>query len=104
MKKNNKSLKRTGAVHKRRVTVDSAELPKMTGAAAAAATMPEPLEDLEPEPEALPVGESVEKRSRVSTIKTKFREKLRTNSAINLIEKVDLGWFATSLGYSGFDA
>ena len=64
----------------------------MTGsAAAAAAAKPEPVEDIEPEPEALVVGESVEKRSRVTSIKTKFREKLRTTSAINLIEKVGLG-------------
>jgi hypothetical protein len=74
------SLKRKGAVHKRRVTVDSAELPGMSAADRTAS---------EADPEVEPGSELVEKR-RVSTMK-RFKEKLKTNSALNLMEKVRPG-------------
>ena len=86
-----KNLRRGGAVHKRRVTVDSAELPRRTpsfktelvvppltadaAGAAGGAEMAEP--------------ESVEKRSRVSTIKSIFKERRKTFLDLNLLQGSD---------------
>ncbi len=81
-------VKRKGAVHRRRVTVDSAELPRRTPSF----TTEDKSSNLSVEAVGLEPAEVVEKRSRVSSIKSMFLERRKTNLGFNsalLPEKVD---------------
>ena len=78
-----KSLKRRGAVQKRRVTVDSAELPRMLLSKHESAAQADPTES------AVFTGAgAVEKKSKVSSIRSKFRDRMKTtSSALNVMDK-----------------
>ena len=82
-------VKRKGAVHRRRVTVDSAELPRRTPSFS---TEDKQASNLSVEAVGLEPAEVVEKRSRVSSIKSMFLERRKTNLSFSptlLPEKVD---------------
>jgi hypothetical protein len=86
-------VKRKGAVHRRRVTVDSAELPRRTSSFT---TADKQASNLSVEAVGLEPAEVVEKRSKVASIKSMFLERRKTNlgfSSALLPEKVDLVLF-----------